>query len=1389
MTNKKIEKIIKTYKSILIDINNVNKDNIIFFARRTIENYNKKNYNKYEQKILDSLIDYYAKQTRKKENIVNSSILDYYQSLNNKQELVQQEPVQEQVREQVQEQVREQVQEQEPDNFNGIKKNKSAMKRTLNLYDIPLKPMDDKKLHPMEDDQLNYSREIKRQFLLKKLREIGQFKCNSIMGSELRNVKNPDKRLNPYFQTKYHIIRNENDIQDYLDSSEKDIINRVGKFMKKTDQKISFNNSKKINKKKSVFQSEDEDDYAFNNQESMKKKKKKKLSVFQSEDEEDDEDTQDKIEESDLIKNLAETEGQGYYADEGDIGDIEVTIYSSSGCQSEQINIVPITNVFANGYIELPEKIKNTKSCVNIKNQDDKCFLWCHLLHLRYKLNENKKIEHPERLFGQKGYIYNNKILHVDYDGIKFPIAYNNVDVLRDVENRNKISINIFEYKQDKKNDIIPYYHSKNTFEDTLNLLLISDAEEQKYHYVYIRNLNRLLSSSSTSHDTKFCEKCLKQFSSQKAFDSERHKCNFKNNVDLPPNMCLKDGKLLKCPKDSYIKEYNIKHNQVLPWIMYCDFESILVPINDPKYNDKYEHKLSSYCFQLVCKERPKFNKFKIYRGKNEKDPVIDHFFNDIKDILIHIQLCKKKYYSLPVLDNIQQKKHDKATHCEYCEIEFDDKDHKKCAHHNHINGSFLGSACLTCNSKMKVNNCLHIVFHYLKGYDSNYILSRMSKHFEGQNINLIGRNTSNVFHMNINNYIKIIDSYEYITCKLESLSKNLDMKNIKYTRNLIEKYNLTHEFIQKDIFPYRYINSFEHYNNKKFPNISYFNTDEITYKKYKDFYYQNFKNLGSFSDYYLMKDTLILTDIMENYRDMFIKRYKTELFSHYTINSLTFELFKKYNPVKIKIIDDYSMYESFQKMLVGGLCGCGSTRYAKANNKYLKNYNPNEETSYIMHYDINSMYAHIMRKYKLPYDGFEYLSNIEIKNFNIWDYDENSEFGFILCIDISEIDIAYHDYFSDLPIFPHKRKIFKKEISEYQKDILIKNDKKFLCTEKVVLDYHAKKEYVIHYLTLQCFLKLGGFEMKKIHYIIKFKQDNYMRKYIEKNHKYRQDAMRRKNKNNDSMFKLMNNSLFGRCLLNKEKYNSNIRIVSEIDKAKKIVSKESFKDYDIISSSDEDSDNIDTVLFNIEKNHVKLDSANYIGSTILCLSKKLIYDYWYKLKNKYKNNISMLYIDTDGFVCNIKNTDDVYKDMYEMGDMFDMSSYNESFDFYRKGEYDTGKIKDECPATVITEAVSLKDKLYAYVKEDNEVEFRGIKFKNKKNNDITFERFKNALFNNESISNEFERIKSTKDCKIYSYTDSKTLISYSDKRFYINETMSYPYGHFMINKNYENMI
>ena len=164
-----------------------------------------------------------------------------------------------------------------------------------------------------------------------------------------------------------------------------------------------------------------------------------------------------------------------------------------------------------------------------------------------------------------------------------------------------------------------------------MNLLVISDIDK-KYHYFYIRNLNRLLSPGSKKGGNKIFDKCLKRFSSKKAFESENHKCNYENNIgNLPPNMHIDGGKLLKCPSSTYVKPYNIKHNQTLPWVMYYDFESILVPVKDSEFSDKHKHKLSSYCYNLVCRERPSFNKFKIYRGTDQNDAVIDKFFNDIK--------------------------------------------------------------------------------------------------------------------------------------------------------------------------------------------------------------------------------------------------------------------------------------------------------------------------------------------------------------------------------------------------------------------------------------------------------------------------------------------------------------------------------------------------------------------------------------------------------------------------------------------------------------------------------------------------------------------------------------------------------------------------------------
>ena len=108
------------------------------------------------------------------------------------------------------------------------------------------------------------------------------------------------------------------------------------------------------------------------------------------------------------------------------------------------------------------------------------------------------------------------------------------------------------------------------------------------------------------------------------------------------------------------------------------------------------------------------------------------------------------------------------------------------------------------------------------------------------------------------------------------------------------------------------------------------------------------------------------------------------------------------------------------EKGIRGGICH-GIHRYANTNNKYMKNYDKNKESSYIQYLDGNNLYGWAISK-KLPVDGFKWKKNNEdfIKN-----YDEDSDKEYIL-----EVDIEYpkdlHNLHCDLPFLPERMKINK---------------------------------------------------------------------------------------------------------------------------------------------------------------------------------------------------------------------------------------------------------------------------------------------------------------------------------------------------------------------------
>ena len=144
--------------------------------------------------------------------------------------------------------------------------------------------------------------------------------------------------------------------------------------------------------------------------------------------------------------------------------------------------------------------------------------------------------------------------------------------------------------------------------------------------------------------------------------------------------------------------------------------------------------------------------------------------------------------------------------------------------------------------------------------------------------------------------------------------------------------------------------------------------------------------------------------------------------------------LFKKTN-IELELLTDYYMLLMVEKGITGGICH-SILRYAKANNKYMKNYSNNEESSYIQYLDANNLYGWAMSK-KLPVYGFKWTDNNKI----------NKEFkkdkkGYIF-----EVDVKYpkrlHELHSDLPLISKRIKIDK-------------------CS-KLVCNLFNKKKYVTH--------------------------------------------------------------------------------------------------------------------------------------------------------------------------------------------------------------------------------------------------------------------------------------------------------------------------------------
>ena len=355
-------------------------------------------------------------------------------------------------------------------------------------------------------------------------------------------------------------------------------------------------------------------------------------------------------------------------------------------------------------------------------------------------------------------------------------------------------------------------------------------------------------------------------------------------------------------------------------------------------------------------------------------------------------------------------------------------------------------------------------------------------------------------------------------------------------------------------------------------------------------------------------------------------------------------------------------MLMMFEEGTRGGMCQA-SYRYAKANNKYMKNYDKNKESSFLIYDDANNLYGWSMCK-KLPADDFKWVDDLSIftEDF-IKRYDEKGDTGYLFVVD-AEYPKNLQKLHSDLPFLPERRKINN-------------------CT-KLVCNLNDKENYPVHVLALKQALN-HGLKLTKVHRVIEFRQEYWLKLDIDMNTDLRKNA---KNDFEKDFFKLMNNSAFGKTMENVQNHRD-IR-VGTIDKRRSILASEpNYHSTKYIAK--------DLLIMEMKKVEVKMNKPIYLGQAILDINKTLMYELWYDyIKPKYGDKAKLCYMDTDSFIMHIK-TEDFYKDIAnDVERWFNTSNYDEK----DKRPLPIGinkkvivKFKDELGGEIMTEFCALTAK------------------------------------------------------------------------------------------------
>ncbi|KAG1665090.1 hypothetical protein GQR58_019561 [Nymphon striatum] len=329
---------------------------------------------------------------------------------------------------------------------------------------------------------------------------------------------------------------------------------------------------------------------------------------------------------------------------------------------------------------------------------------------------------------------------------------------------------------------------------------------------------------------------------------------------------------------------------------------------------------------------------------------------------------------------------------------------------------------------------------------------------------------------------------------------------------------------MKKGTFCYEYLNSENKLSEKQLPTRDMFYNrlinEECSHANYdiaKKAWFQF--DCDSLKDYlmgYLRMDVYQLADIFINYTNMCKNYYGLYPVNYVSLPGLSLDAALKSSNIMLDLITDRQMLLDFKTSIRGGLVFLNK-HHSIANIPKTEGYDPKSPQKQIIVVDENNLYGFSMQNY-LPKGNFKYINEFDFNN-----VDEKYGYFFV-------VDLAYpskiHDLTCDFPLASEHMKITDDMLSDYMKNLPIK---KGAPTQKLTLNQFDKIEYKVFYPVLKFYLEMG-MKITKIHRIIKYDQEPFLKSYIDFNSRMRQNSTTDFGK---SFFKLLNNSVFGKLCEN----------------------------------------------------------------------------------------------------------------------------------------------------------------------------------------------------------------------------------------------------------------